>query len=96
MVSDPMSELTILVHVVFTLSKIAKEVANTAGRLLSNGSVALCQDEQLVSRDVVLLNRFGDDLLGDSVAVDVCRVPSIYTSVICRFQQRQGLQPYHS
>ena len=96
MVTDLMSELTILVHVVFALSKIAREVAHTAGRLLSNGSVALCQDEQLVSRDVVLLNRFGDDLLGDSVAVDVCRVPGIYTSVICRFQQRQGLQPYPS
>jgi hypothetical protein len=41
------------------------------GILLVHAEVALGEEDKFLARDVVLLDGFGDDLLGDAVGVDV-------------------------
>jgi hypothetical protein len=57
--------------------------------LFANVAVALAQDDDLVSWDLVLLDCFADDLLADAVAVHICCVPGVETTIVSCFEERQ-------
>jgi hypothetical protein len=64
------------------------EDSSDAG-LFANVAVALAQDDDLVPRDLVLLDRFADDLLADAVAVYIGCVPGVEATVVSCFEERQ-------
>ena len=63
--------LTRLVDIVFVLTRFSLEWYVP----LLHESEAFAEDDELVPRDVVLLNRLSDDLFGDTIGVDVGSVP---------------------
>lgn len=75
-------KLTILVYIVFAINKITSCVANSLGWVFSHGSKALGQYHQLLPGDIELLNRLPNDRLGYAIAIDVCCIPRIQTSVV--------------
>jgi hypothetical protein len=64
------------------------EDSSDAG-LFANVAVALAQDDDLVPRDLVLLDRFADDLLADAVAVHIGCVPGVEATIVRCFEERQ-------
>ena len=52
---------------------------------------ALCQDDDLLPGNLVLLDGFADDDLGFSIGVHVGRVPGVQAPVVGRLEQRQSL-----
>ena len=55
-------------------------------------NVQLGHDHQLVTRNRILLNGFGNDLFADTVGVDVGCIPSVETSVIRILEQWKCLE----
>ena len=64
-----------LVYIVFALLDLLGIVDGADAGLFADGAVAFGQDEELVTRDVVLFDGFADDELGVAVGVDVGCVP---------------------
>jgi hypothetical protein len=58
---------------------------------LANVSKALCEYDKLISWDVVGFDGFGYDLFWLSVAVYICSIPGVETSVICGFKKWKRL-----
>ena len=82
--------VTALIDVVFRLCDI--RVHHTPDtRFLADMAIALAQDDQLFARNVVLFDRFANDLLRHAIGVDIGCVPSVQAAVICRFEDRQRL-----
>ena len=59
--------------------------------ILRHDPEALRQNHHLISWNIVLLYRLSDNLLRNTIAVDVCCVPSVETSIEGCFQQWKGL-----
>jgi hypothetical protein len=57
----------------------------------AHNSEALGQDNQLVSWDIVLLDRFANKHLASTVRIDISGIPGIEASVVCSFQKWEGL-----
>jgi hypothetical protein len=54
--------------------------------------IQLGHDDELVAGDTVFLNRFGYNLLADTVGVDVGGIPSVEALVIGILEQRKCLE----
>ena len=80
-------ELTTAVYIVFRLGDILPVLDSSDLGLFADVAVALAQDDDLVPRDLVLLDRFADDLLADAVAVYIGCVPGVEATVVSCFQQ---------
>lgn len=80
-----------LVDIVSALSDLVRMERGPHPRLLSHRTKALRQDDQLLSRDPVFLDRLRDDLFRHAIAVDVGRVPGVQSAIVCRFEERERL-----
>ena len=58
-------------------------------RLLANVAIALAQDDDLIPRDVILLDRLADDLLADTITVHVRGVPGVEATIVSCFEKWQ-------
>lgn len=54
--------------------------------------MTLGQDNQLVSRDIVFLNRLADDDLRGAITVNIRCVPGIEASIVGGFEEGEGLE----
>ena len=79
---DGLARQSGLVHVVFALLDLLRVVDGADTGLFADGAIALGKNEELVPGDVVLLDGFANDLLGEAVRVDVGRVPLIIFSLV--------------
>jgi hypothetical protein len=55
--------------------------------IICDTKIALAQDDNLVSRDVVLFKSLSDDLLGPSIRIDVCCIPCVQSDIVCMLQE---------
>jgi hypothetical protein len=65
---------TELINVVLTPAKFIEDRI-CAKLLFAHAAPCLGHDNELVTGEIVLLNRLRDDALGISIRVDVCRIP---------------------
>ena len=78
---------TSLVDIVLTLLDLGWEPDMQNIWLLSNSTIALGEQDELVTRYVVLFDTATDHLLRHAVAVDVCSVPCVQTTIVSPFEQ---------
>ena len=81
-------DFTMLVDIIFTLPYYCIIEHSTDIRLLSHNTKALGQNDKLVSRNAVFLDRLRDDFLAKTVRVYVRGIPRIQSSVVCSFEER--------
>lgn len=74
---------------VWTRALVMSEVGRT--RLFANGPAAFCQDEDLMTGNVELLQCFADNFFGDAIAVSIGGIPGIETTIIRRLEKLQCL-----
>jgi hypothetical protein len=84
-----------LVHIIFTLPDLMGVEEGAYIRLLADSAPTFREQHQLAAGDIVLLDRFPDDLLTSTVAVDVCRIPGIEAAVISRLDDGEGLGSFN-
>ena len=60
--------------------------------IFANTPMALGQDDNLFAGDIVLLDGFAHNLLGDSIGVGIGRVPGVEAAVVCCLEEGQGLR----
>jgi hypothetical protein len=84
-------KLTTPIDIILRLGDILPVHDAPNARLLAHIPIAFAQDHNLVPRDLVLLDRFPDDLLAHAVAVHVRRVPGVEAAVVRRFKKWEGL-----
>lgn len=58
--------------------------------LLPNAAVGLAHQDQLMTRDVVFLDRLGNDSLGITVGINVCGVPLSMSHQLSAFPNERG------
>lgn len=58
---------TTLVGIVPELWQLFAVLDCSKSRILAGVAVALCEDDELVAREIVLLDSFANDLLGDTI-----------------------------
>lgn len=71
-------KLTKLVDIILALCYLGGKVAQESILVLGNDAIALRHDVELMSWEIVLLDRFANNLFGDTIWVDVGRVPLQY------------------
>ncbi len=59
--------------------------------LLHDYTIALGEDDELVSRDIKLLDRLANDLLRNSVRVDIGSIPRVETTIVSSLEQWESL-----
>ncbi len=59
--------------------------------LLTHRSKALGQNNQLMSWDLILLDRLPDYLFGNTVAIHIGCIPGVEAAIVCCLQEGQGL-----
>jgi hypothetical protein len=70
-VEDCLTRQTAVVCVVLELGELFGIVDAAQPRIFTHIAVALCEDDELLAREVVLLDRFADDLFRYTIRVDV-------------------------
>jgi hypothetical protein len=96
-----------VVCVILQLRKLVGIFYAAYRRIFADIAITLCEDDELLTREVVLLDRLADDFLRDTVGVDVgwtmlatvvvqkCKrrtsVPGCQPSIVGRLQQWQRL-----
>jgi hypothetical protein len=83
-------KLTTTINIILRLRNLLPIHNAPDPRLLTNIPVAFTQNHDFIPRNLVLLDRFADDLLADTVAVHVRRVPGVEAAVVSGFQQGEG------
>jgi len=85
------SRLTTPINIILALRNVLPIHDPPHPRLLTHIPKALAQDDDLVPRDLVLLDRLANDLLAHTVAVHIRGIPSVEAAVVSGFKQREGL-----
>lgn len=82
---------TTLIDIILASPDLLWEEEPSNLRNLAHGTIALRQDDQLMSRDIVLLDRLANDNLRCAVAVYIRRIPGIKASVVGCFEEGKRL-----
>jgi hypothetical protein len=71
LIEDGLAWKTTLVCVVSKLWKLLAILNSPKAWVLARVTVALCEDDELVTRKLVLLDRFANDLFRDAIGVNI-------------------------
>jgi hypothetical protein len=83
-------KLTTPIDIILRLGDILPVHDAPNARLLAHIPIAFAQDHNLVPRDLVLLDRFPDDLFAHTITVHVRGIPGVEAAVVSRFEEREG------
>lgn len=84
------SELTTTVYIVLRLRDLLPIHDSSSTRFLAHVAPTFTQNHDLVSGDIILLNRLADNLLAHAIAIYIRRVPSVQSTIIRCFEERKG------
>jgi hypothetical protein len=82
-------KLTTTINIILRLRDLLPIHNGPNPRLFTDIAVAFTQNHDFIPRNLILLDRFADDLLADTIAVHVRRVPGVEAAVVSGFQQRK-------
>lgn len=89
--SDHQLLLTALVDVVFALRDLLAIHNASNARLFSNITIALAENDELVTRKIVLLDGLANDDFRCAITVDIGCIPSSQAAIVCRLEYGKRL-----